>query len=216
MPDIIAMRLRDAVLCSCGAEVTSRDQQVLHDFSTPAQCTTCRDAETAEGALVTRRTLTELVADERGYALHRRTLPEIGTSVDHLFVGATGVFVIDLVHVPDADVSVARTGGRFTAGTEVLTVGGSRATHLVDAVHEQCAEVAAGLADHGQGAVPVTPVLCFVEAQLPRRARNRRFGNVRLANALNLADEVGVEGPFDGDRRFALAMSLVSFLPSSA
>jgi len=107
--------------------------------------------------------------------LHSRTLPEIGTSVDHLFVGANGVFVIDLVHVPDADVSVSRTGGRFAGGTEMLTVGGSRATHLVDAVHEQCAEVAAGLADHGQGAVPVTPVLCFVEAQLPRRARNRSF-----------------------------------------
>jgi len=160
--------------------------------------------------------LTELVADERGYARHRRTLPETGTSVDHLFVGANGVFVIDLVHVPDADVSVSRTGGRFAVGTEMLTVGGSRATHLVDAVHEQCPEVAAGLADHGQGAVPVIPVLCFVEAQLPRRARNRRFGNVRLANALNLTDEVRVEGPFNGDRRFAMAMSLVSILPSTA
>jgi len=210
------MRLDDAVLCACGAEATPRDPQVLQLFSRPAQCPSCRDAEAADRALLTRRTLTELVADERGYALHRRTLPEIGTSVDHLFVGATGVFVIDLVHVPDADVAVARTGGRFAQGAEVLTVGGSRATHLVDAVHDQCAEVAAGLADHGQGEVPVTPVLCFVEAQLPRRARNRRFGNVRLANPLNLADEVGVEGPFDGDRRFALAMSLVSFLPSTA
>jgi len=38
---------------------------------------------------------------------------------------------------------------------------------------------------------------------------------VRLANALNLTDEVGVEGPFNGDRRFALTMSLVSFLPST-
>ena len=216
MPDIIAMRLDDAVLCACGAEATPRDPQVLQLFSRPAQCPSCRDAEAADRALLTRRTLTELVADERGYALHRRTLPEIGTSVDHLFVGATGVFVIDLVHVPDADVAVARTGGRFAQGAEVLTVGGSRATHLVDAVHDQCAEVAAGLADHGQGEVPVTPVLCFVEAQLPRRAKNRRFGNVRLANPLNLADEVGVEGPFDGDRRFALAMSLVSFLPSTA
>ena len=161
MPDIIAMRLDDAVLCACGAEATPRDPQVLQLFSRPAQCPSCRDAEAADRALLTRRTLTELVADERGYALHRRTLPEIGTSVDHLFGGATGVFVIDLVHVPDADVPVASTGGRFASGPEVLTVGGSRATHLVDAVHDQCAEVAAGLADHGQGEVPVTPVLCL-------------------------------------------------------
>ena len=204
----------------CCAPAAARSPPAIRkccsSFRRHAQCPSCRDAEAADRALLTRRTLTELVADERGYALHRRTLPEIGTSVDHLFVGATGVFVIDLVHVPDADVAVARTGGRFAQGAEVLTVGGSRATHLVDAVHDQCAEVAAGLADHGQGEVPVTPVLCFVEAQLPRRAKNRRFGNVRLANPLNLADEVGVEGPFDGDRRFALAMSLVSFLPSTA
>jgi len=169
------MRLHDAVLCSCGAEITSRDQQVLQGFSTPAQCATCRDEEAAEGALLTRHTLTELVADERRYARTAGPTPSPAPASTTSFLGANGVFVIGLVHVLDADVSVSRTGGRFAVGTEMLTVGGSRATHLVDAVHEQCAEVAAGLADHGQGAVPVTPVLCFVEAQLPRRARNRSF-----------------------------------------
>jgi hypothetical protein len=210
------MRLHDVVLCNCGAEVPQGNKHVLDRSSTQILCPSCRDAETAESALTTRRTLTELVADERGYALHRRTLPENGARVDHLFVGASGVFVIDLVHVPDADVAVMRTRGRFGPGTPVLTVAGSRATHLVDAVHAQCAEVAAGLEDLGQGEVPVIPVLCFVDAQLPRRAKNRRFGDVRLAGPLNLSDEVGAEGPFDGDRRFALAMSLVSLLPSRA
>ena len=216
MADIIAMRLHDVVLCNCGSEVPQSNQHVLHRSSSQILCPSCRDAEAAEGALLTRRTLTELVADERGYALHRRTLPENGAKVDHLFIGAAGVFVIDLVHVPDAEVAVMRTRGRFGPGSSVLTVAGSRATHLVDGVHAKCAEVAAGLGDLDQGEVPVIPVLCFVDAQLPRRAKNRRFGNVRLASALNLADEVGAEGPLDGDRRFALAMSLVSFLPSPA
>lgn len=216
MADIIAMRLHDVVLCNCGAEVPSSDQRVLHRSSKQILCPSCRDAEADEGALLTRRTLTELVADERGYALHRRTLPHIGARVDHLFVGASGVFVIDLVHAPDAEVSVMRTRGRFAPGTEVLTVAGSRATHLVDAVQAQCAEVADGLADLGPSQVPVIPVLCFVDAQLPRRSRNRRFGNVRLTSSASLAEEVGVEGPLDGDGRFALAMSLVSFLPSPA
>ena len=203
MADIIAMRLHDVVLCNCGAEVPQSNQHVLHRSSRQILCPSCRDAETAESALTTRRTLTELVADERA-------------RVDHLFIGASGVFVIDLVHVPDADVAVMRTRGRFGPGASVLTVAGSRATHLVDAVHAQCAEVTAGLDDLGQGEVPVIPVLCFVDAQLPRRAKNRRFGNVRLTSALNLTDEVGAEGPLDGDRRFALAMSLVSFLPYPA
>jgi hypothetical protein len=86
----------------------------------------------------------------------------------------------------------------------------------VDAVNAKSAEVAAGLVALGQDDVPVIPVLCFVDAQLPRRAKNRRFGNVRLMSTLSLPDELGVEGPIDGDRRFGLAMSLVSFLPSPA
>lgn len=216
MSDIFVMRLRDTVLCACGAEVPMSDQPVPQHSSRPAHCSSCRETNADESALVTRRTLTELVADERGYALHRRTLPRTGLTVDHVFVGSDAVFVIDLVVAPDADVSVERTGGRFAPGSEVLTVGGSRATDLVDAVRAQCAEVATGLAELGQGDVPVVPVLCFVEAQLPRRARKRRFGNVRLASAMNLAHEVSAEGPFDGDRRFALAMSLVSFLPTPA
>ena len=216
MADIIAMRLHDVVLCNCGAEVPPSNQHVLHRSSRQIQCPSCHDSEAAESALTTRRTLTELVADERGYALHNRVLPENDTKVDHLFVGPSGVFVIDVVHAPDAEVSVVRTRGRFAPGSDVLTVGGSRATQLVDAVHAQSAEVAAALADLGQGEVPVIPVLCFVDAQLPRRAKNRRFGKLRLASAPSLVDEVGIEGPFDGDRRFALAMSLVSFLPSPA
>jgi hypothetical protein len=179
-------------------------------------CPSCRDEEVAQSALATRGTLTELVADERGYALHRRTLPRTGTTVDHLFVGAGAVFVINLVTAPGAEVSVSRTGGRFAPGVEELMVGGSRATDLVDAVREQCAEVAEGLAELDQDDVPVIPVLCFALAHLPRRARHRRIGKVRLVSAMDLAEDVGVEGPFDGDRRFALAMSLVSFLPSPA
>jgi hypothetical protein len=42
------------------------------------------------------------------------------------------------------------------------------------------------------------------------------LGTIRLVSAPNLTDEVGAEGLLDGDRRFALAMSLVSFLPSPA
>lgn len=216
MADTTVTRLHDVMLCRCGAAVSRRDQAVRQHSSTHVLCDSCRETEDAEVARLTRRTLTELVADERGYALHSRTLPKFGASVDHLFVGPAGVYVIDLVHAPEADVVVARTGGRFVPGAEVLTVSGSRATDLVDAVTAQCAEVAAGLAAIGEGGVPVIPVLCFVEARLPRRAKNRRFGNVRLVSPVNLADEVGIEGLFDGDRRFALAMSLVSLLPSPA
>lgn len=215
MADIFVMRLHDVELCSCGAEVSS-EHPGTHRSSSQPLCPTCREAEVTRSALVTRRTLTHLVADERGYALHRRVLPEARVPVDHLFVGASGVYVIKVVRFPDVEVGLERTGGRFAAGTEVLTLDGVHAPHLVDAVHAQCAEVAEGLADLRQGDVPVIPVLCFVHGRLPRRARNRRIDDVRLTAGMTLADEVGGEGPFDADRRFALAMALVSFLPSTA
>ena len=85
----------------------------------------------------------------------------------------------------------------------------------MDAVRQQCADVTLGLADAGHGDVPVAPVLCFVEGHLPRRARQRRLGDVRLAGPTTLADEVGAEGVLDGDRRFAIAMSLVAMLPAT-
>jgi hypothetical protein len=38
---------------------------------------------------------------------------------------------------------------------------------------------------------------------------------VRLVSPATLGDEVAAHGLFDGDRRFAVAMTLVSFLPST-
>lgn len=219
MADIFVMRPHDAVLCSCGTEVTPRVEYVPDPSDAVRHqvlCTTCRDTEEAERLHASREALTELVAHERGYALHRRRLPGTGATIDHLFVGATGVFVIDAVHSPVAEVSVERTRNRFTSPTETLTIGTQPATELVDAVHAQCAEVATRLADLGQGDVPVTPMLYFVEAHLPRRAKRRRFGDVRLTAPTTLVEEVSAGGPLDADRRFAVAMSLVSFLPSPA
>ena len=213
--DISVMRLRAAVECDCGAELTSSEQAALTRSGGRALCLTCREAEAVASALVSRRALTELVATERGYALHRRRLPGTGTTIDHLFVGASGVFVIDAGYFPDAEVVIERSGGRFSPGTETLVVGGRRRNDLVDAVRQQCGDVTIGLADAGHGDVPVTPVLCFVEGHLPRRARQRRLGDVRLAGPTTLADEVGGEGVLDGDRRFAIAMSLVALLPAT-
>ena len=91
-----------------------------------ALCPSCRESAVAS-TLVTRRVLSELVADERGYALHRRLLPD-ATTVDHLFVGEAAVHVIKVVSGSTDEVLVERTGGRFAAGTEALTVGGRRRT----------------------------------------------------------------------------------------
>lgn len=214
MADTAAMRLHAAAECDCGADLTPSERESLTRSGDRALCLTCREAEAAASALVSRRALRDLVADQRGYALHRRRLPGTGTTIDHVFVGASGVFVIEAECHPDAEVVVERDGGRLRTGTETLVVGGRRRTDLVEGVRRQCADVADGLAAAGHGEVPVTPVLCFLEGHLPRRARNRRLGDVRLAGPASLADEVGADGAYDGDRRFAIAMSLAALLPS--
>ena len=214
MADIFVMRPRVAVLCSCGSEIAVTDQLPRHSGRAPL-CPSCRESEAAASELISRRALTALVADERGYALHRRSLPQTGTTVDHIFVGAGAVYVITDELTTDAEVVVERHGGRFTALSESLTVDGRTRSDLVDAVRAQCAQVASGLAEHGHQDVPVVPVLSFSDAHLPRRGRNRRIAGVRLVGPTTLADEVGSDGLLDGDRRFAVAMSLVALLPSA-
>jgi hypothetical protein len=214
--DIDLMHLRHTVLCACGtplAPIAPGPRNAKQPTWQDTLCPSCRQSAVAS-TLVTRRVLSELVADERGYALHRRLLPD-GSTVDHLFVGEAAVHVISVVSGHDGEVLVERTGGRFAAGTEALTVGGRRRTELVDAVRSQSAAVASGLADHGHGQLPVVPVLCFLDAHLARRARHRHIGDVRLVSPATMGDEVAAHGLYDGDRRFAVAMSLVSFLPAT-
>jgi len=215
--DTSVTRLPAAVECDCGAELTASEQAAASaSHGGGALCLTCREAEAVASALVSRRALSVLVAGERGYALHRRRLPGTSTVIDHLFVGASGVFVIDAAHFPDAEIVVERSGGRFSSSTENLLVAGRRRNDLVDAVREQCARVTDGLADARHGDVRVSPLLCFVEGNLPRRARHRRLGDVRLVSPTNLADQVSTDGALNGDRRFAIAMALVALLPAAA
>ena len=157
--------------------------------------------------------LTALVDAGHGYALHDRRVPGKRSNIDHLFVGAAGVYVIDAKRYKNAEVTVERTGGLFSPVVETLKVSGRRKNGLVDAVHQQCNVVRNALvtADHD---LPVIPALCFVDAALPLRAKNRRVKGVRLCGPKGLAVLVAAEGPLDDERRFVVAMHLSTALPS--
>ncbi len=90
--------------------------------------------------------LTALVDAGHGYALHDRRVPGKRSNIDHLFVGAAGVYVIDAKRYKNADVSVERTGGLFSPVVETLKIGGRRKNDLVDAVLRQCDVVRGALA----------------------------------------------------------------------
>lgn len=158
--------------------------------------------------------LTALVDAGDGYALHDRRVPGKRSNIDHLFVGASAVFVIDAKKYQDAEVSVERSGGLFSPVTETLKVGGRRRTNLVDAVRGQCDVVRTALAAGGHDDVSVVPVLCFVDAYLPFWKKGRHVGDVLLCGPKTLGDVSTAAGELDDERRFAIAMALSTALPS--
>jgi hypothetical protein len=158
--------------------------------------------------------LTMLVEAQAGYALHDRRVPGKQSNIDHIFVGATGVFVIDAKRYKNAEVTVERTGGLFAPMSETLKVGGRRKVGIVQGIQKQCDVVAAALTNSGHRDIPVVPILCFVEAYLPWRTKNRRVGNVRLSGPKGLAELVAAGGPLDDDQRLAIARALSQALPS--
>jgi Nuclease-related domain len=158
--------------------------------------------------------LTALVDAGHGYALHDRRVPGKRSNIDHLFVGAAGVYVIDAKRYKGADISVERTGGLFSPIVETLKVGGRRKNDLVDAVVRQCDVVREVMGSSGHADVPVVAALCFVEAYLPVRDKNRRVKGVRLCSPKGLAALVSADGAFDDELRFAIAMELSTGLPS--
>jgi len=158
--------------------------------------------------------LTALVDAGHGYALHDRRVPGKRSNIDHLFVGAAGLYVIDAKRFKNAEVSVERTGGLFGPVVETLKVRGRRKNDLVEAVQRQCDVVRGALARSEPADVPVIPVLCFVDAALPLREKNRRVKEANLCGPQSLGRLVTAEGPFDDGVRFAIAMRLSTALPS--
>ena len=95
--------------------------------------------------------LTALVDAGHGYALHDRRVPGKRSNIDHLFVGAAGVYVIDAKRYKNAEVTVERTGGLFgpVGSRRSRSVVAGR-IDLVDAVLRQCDVVRGALASRAQ------------------------------------------------------------------
>ncbi len=136
------------------------------------------------------------------------------SNIDHLFVGASGVFVIDAKRYRNAEVSVERHGGLFGPTTENLKVGGRRRNNLVDGVRGQCEVVRAALTAAGHEvwrssrcSASSTPT-SLPQEEPPHRGRAgspvRRW----------LGEVAATEGSLDDAARFELAMALSSALPS--
>ncbi len=102
------------------------------------------------------------LSSETMRVLHDRRIPGTRANIDHLAVTPTGIYVIDAKKYKGRP-SLKVEGGILRPRVEKLLVGTRDQTKLVDGVLKQVDVVRAIVGD----AIPVTGVLCFVEAEWP-------------------------------------------------
>lgn len=96
--------------------------------------------------------------------LHDRRIRGSRANVDHIAVGPGGVWVIDAKRYVGKRPALRVEGGFFGPRTETLRIGGRDGTKLVRGVQGQVERVSSVLND---ATVPITGVLCFLEAEWP-------------------------------------------------
>lgn len=96
--------------------------------------------------------------------LHDRRIRGTRANIDHVVVSPAGVWVIDAKRYKDQRPTLHFEGGLVRPRVESLRVGGRDRTKLVAGVCAQVGDVTAALAD---AKVPVTGVLCLVDALWP-------------------------------------------------
>lgn len=140
--------------------------------------------------------------------LHDRRIPGSRANVDHLVVAAAGVFVIDAKNYKGR-VECRDRGGWFSIDDR-LYVGGRDRTSLVKGIARQADSVRGALSAEFAD-VPVTRVICFVDADWSLFARPLRFGDVYVLWPRALTKLVRAEGALgkgigEIERQLALAL----------
>lgn len=126
--------------------------------------------------------------------LHDRTLPGSAGDLEHLVINGSGVFPI----------ATKRYAGRLEVralGTE-LWIGGRNRSRLLVQVRRGADVIRDLLADDGFDSVPVTPVICFVDTELPPFT-TMRIGGVVVGTARNVRRHLGRSGEVLGPGRLA-------------
>jgi hypothetical protein len=140
--------------------------------------------------------------------------------IDHLVIAASGVYVVDTKNYANATVEVRRGRGLRTDASEHLLIRGRDHTVLLGSVTRQRCAVTDAIRDAAAAvgivpnAVPVYPVLCFLDADI--RGRGVQYitdiAVVSLRGAMKL---IGRRGPIDADTRRALQQQLAELLPAA-
>ena len=137
----------------------------------------------AKGAYGERK-LAEALAGLPGVvALHDRRVSGTRGNIDHLVIAPAGLFVVDAKHY-EGRLRIRDRGGLFRTDNR-LYVGGRDCSSLADNMGWQVKAVETLLASVGV-AMPVTPVLCFIDVDWPPLFAPSSFRGVRLTDPKSL------------------------------
>lgn len=147
------------------------------------------------------------LASETMRVLHDRRIPGTKANIDHLAVTSSGVYVIDAKKYKGRP-TLKTEGGLLRPRVEKLLVGSRNCTKLVDGVLKQVGLVRSIVGD----SVPVTGVLCFIEADWPLIGGAFTIRNIDVLWPKKLYPRLASPGPY-GPHIADLHQKLATALP---
>jgi len=156
----------------------------------------------------------DALASDSLVVLHDRRIPGSRANIDHIVVGPSGVYVIDTKRYT-GKLEVRDVGGLFRTDLRVY-VGGRDRSKLLEGMTPQLAAVTTALRTDSELSVPpITPVLCFIDVELPWFAKVQMVGEVLIAWPASTAEFVARAGPLLPAAVNSLAAQLASRMPAA-
>jgi hypothetical protein len=147
-------------------------------------------------------------------ALHDRRVPRTRGNIDHILIAPAGVFVVDAKNYSGM-IRIRNKGGLFKADDR-LYVGSRDCSHLADNMGWQVEVVRSVLESAALGAVPVTPVLCFVDGEWPLFSPPESYAGVRLEGKRSIKNLITRAEVLDTDGIDTVYRSLGTALPANS
>lgn len=146
--------------------------------------------------------------------LHDRRVPRTRGNIDHIVVAPAGVFVVDAKRY-EGVIRIRDRGGLF-ARDERLYVGSRDCSALATNMGWQVSAIAQALGAAGidLDAVPVTPVLCFVDGEWPLLFPPESYKGVRLEGKRSIKKLVAGSQLLDRDQVERIGRVLAIAFPS--
>jgi hypothetical protein len=242
-PRKITLR-KDEQCIVCAAPLSARSPAWWDDVARTITCVTCAATASAQGtgaaapsrprgpteppaeqrptAARTKRAIRDarfsgrLRSDLAGRAvvLDDRRVPRTKSSIDHVVIAASGVWIVDTMSYTGK--VVHRDIGSFLRTETRLFVDGRDRTALVAGLDGQALAVRHALTEAGMGAVPVRAVLCFINSDWGLLAKPFAINGVLVTWASKLSQRI-LDGPPEHlTEPMHLAAVLSAALPATA